>query len=111
GFHRFISLDGRAAARSGDATVKVCLNGGGALALNKAAMRRLVKQLIGGTQVFADFVGFPDDVSQKAEVLVLVGYEVVDRDIARLAVAVHTPIALLEFRWVPGTVKVQQIAG
>ena len=48
--------------------------------------------------------------ARKREVVVLVADEVVDRDVAGLAVAVEAAVALLELRGVPRAVVVQQVA-
>jgi hypothetical protein len=55
-------------------------------------------------------VHLPDDVREKGEIGVVVGGEVPDDDVARLAVSIEAAIALLEARGVPGDVEVQQEA-
>jgi len=62
------------------------------------------------TVFFADIVGLADHVGEERQILVLVADEVVDRDVASLTVTIEASIALLQLRWIPGTIEVQEVA-
>ena len=76
---------------------------------DESPVRRVIEQLVGGAEVLADVVRLPHDVRKKRQVLVLVTDEVVHGDVARLSVTIEPPVPLLEPRWIPRTVEVQEV--
>ena len=111
GIHRGVGVDFDLTANLGDPQIELRAHGLNAFAVHQAAMDRLVKDLVRRAEVFADLVGLADDVREEGQVLVLVGDEVEDGDVAGLAMPVETTVALLDARRVPGAVEVQQVAG
>ena len=86
------------------------------LSPDQPAPHRPVEDLVGGTQVLAERVGFPDHVGEEADVAVLAavevfaGVEVVHGHVAGLSVAVESAVPLFQPRRVPRTVVVEQVA-
>ena len=84
---------------------------GRGLAPDQAAVRGAVEDFVDGTQVLADFVRLADYVIEEAEVRIGAPEEVVNGDVARLAVPVKPAVSLLQPGRVPRQVVVEQGAG
>jgi hypothetical protein len=94
-----------------DSTIEIGLDIAGIFAGDESAVGGFVEDVVGGPEVFADFIGLANDVREEGEVLVLIGDEVEDGDIAWLAVSVNSTIALFDAGGVPWAIEVEQIAG
>src|SRR5262245_53803925 len=101
GVSRRVGFERRPASSFGDTAVEVILHVGRTLAIDEPAMRRVVEQLVGRAEVFADVIRLSEHMSEKSQVLILVADEVVNGDVSRLAVAVESSVSLFESRRIP----------
>jgi len=106
-----VGFHGNGPAQGRDLPVEVALDRLGVVAVDETAVGGLVEQFADGAEVFANLVDLVDQMGHELQIGVVVAGEVIDLDVAGLAITIDSPIALFQPRRIPRAVEMQHVAG
>ena len=96
GFDGGVGFDAYPSDGLADLSIEVGLDIAGVFAGDESPVCGFVEDVVGGSKVFADFIGLANDVGEEGKILVLIGDEVKDGDIAGLPVSIDSAVSLFD---------------